>query len=353
MKSLNIAAFLVVSAALVLPAQEAGVIDAAERAAAVNALADRLTALYVFPDKAKVMAAALRSNLAKGAYDSLNRGPDFARRLTADLAELVHDGHLRISYSMAVQPTFEGDGGGRPSEEQVARARAGHFGFVNVKVLPGNVGLLQFNGFMEPEGEVRDTAIAVMKRLAGVDALLVDLRSNGGGSPEMVALLSSQLFPRGKKVHLNDLYWRPSNTTQEFYTDPTLAVGRISGPVYTVTSSRTFSAAEEYTSNLKHLKRATQVGETTGGGAHPGGRERLSDHLSAFVPRGRAINPVTKGNWEGTGNVPEIQATRAEALKVAYLEALKTLEKGAKTDLKINELRAARGKAERGEIALN
>ncbi len=353
MKSLNLAVFLVVSTALVLPAQEAGVIDAAERTAAVNALADRLTALYVFPDKAKVMASALRSNLAKGAYDSLNRGPDFARRLTADLAELVHDGHLRISYSMAVQPSFEGDGGGRPSEEQVARARAGHFGFVNVKVLPGNVGLLQFNGFMEPEGEVRDTAIAVMKRLAGVDALLVDLRSNGGGSPEMVALLSSQLFPRGKKVHLNDLYWRPSNTTQEFHTDPTLAVGRISGPVYTVTSSRTFSAAEEYTSNLKHLKRATQVGETTGGGAHPGGRERLSDHFSAFVPRGRAINPVTKGNWEGTGNVPEIQATRAEALKLAYLEALKTLEKGAKTDLKINELRAARGKAERGEIALN
>lgn len=336
----------------ILPAQETGAIDAAERSAAVNVLADRLTRLYVFPEKAKVMAGALQVNLAKGAYDSIGRGPDFARRLTADLAALVHDGHLRVSYSMAVQPSFEGDEGGRPSEEQVARARAGHFGFVNVKVLPGNVGLLQFNGFMAPEGEVRDTAIAVMRRLAGVDALLVDLRNNGGGDPEMVALLSTQLFPKGQKVHLNDLYWRPSNTTQEFYTDPALAVPRITGPVYTVTSSRTFSAAEEYTSNLKHLKRATQVGETTGGGAHPGGHERLSDHFAAFVPRGRAINPVTKGNWEGTGNVPEITATRSEALKVAYLEALKTLEKGAKTDLKINQLRAARAKLESGVTAL-
>lgn len=353
MKTFHIVGVLLASATTVLSAQEPGAIDATERSMAVKALADRLTALYVFPDKAKVMASTLRASLAKGAYDSISRGPDFARRLTADLAALVHDGHLRVSYSMAVQPTFEGDGGGRPSEDQVARARAGHFGFVNVKVLPGNVGLLQFNGFMEPEGEVRDTAIAVMKRLAGVDALLVDLRTNGGGDPGMVALLSSQLFPKGKKVHLNDLYWRPTNTTQEFYTDPTLAVPRITGPVYTVTSSRTFSAAEEYTSNLKHLKRATQVGETTGGGAHPGGRERLSDHFSAFVPRGRAINPVTKGNWEGTGNVPEIAATRAEALKVAYLAALKALEKRAKTDLKINELRAARAKAERGETPLN
>jgi C-terminal processing protease CtpA/Prc len=192
-----------------------------------------------------------------------------------------------------------------------------------------------------------------MKRLAGVDALLVDLRSNGGGDPSMVALLSSQLFPKGKKVHLNDLYWRPTDHTDEFYTDPDLAVPRILGPVYTVTSSRTFSAAEEYTSNLKALKRATQVGETTGGGAHPGGQARLSDHYSAFIPRGRAINPITKGNWEGVGNVPEIPAARAEALKVAYLAALKALERQAKTDLKINELRAARGKAERGEIPLN
>lgn len=350
MKILHLVAATVMFNVTVLSAQDSGSIDAAERKAAVNALADQLTTLYVFPDKAKVMATALRANLARGDYDSLGGGPAFAQRLTRDLDALVHDKHLRVAYSMDALPEFRGNEGRAPSEEQVARSRANHFGFVNVKVLPGNVGLLQFTGFQQPEGEIRDTAIAVMKRLAGVDALLVDLRSNGGGDPFMVALLSSQLFPKGKKVHLNDLYWRPTDHTDEFYTDPDLAVGRILGPVYTVTSSRTFSAAEEYTSNLKHLKRATQVGETTGGGAHPGGQARLSDHFSAFIPRGRAINPITKGNWEGTGNVPEIAATRAEALKLAYLEALKTLEKGAKTDLKINELRAARGRVERGEL---
>ncbi|MEO5799624.1 MAG: S41 family peptidase [Gemmatimonadales bacterium] len=353
MKKLHIIAMLVMCGAASLPAQSAGAIDAAERKAAINTLAEQLTKLYVFPEKATVMANALHENLARGDYDSLNSGPAFAQRLTRDLDALVHDKHLRIAYSMDVLPEFHGFEGRAPSEEQVARARANHFGFVNVKVLPGNVGLLQFTGFQQPEGEIRDTAIAVMKRLAGVDALLVDLRSNGGGDPEMVALLSSQLFPKGKKVHLNDLYWRPTEHTDEFYTDPTLAVGRITGPVYTVTSSRTFSAAEEYTSNLKALKRATQVGETTGGGAHPGGQARLSDHYSAFIPRGRAINPITKGNWEGTGNVPEIATTRDEALKVAYLEALKTLEKSAKTDLKINELRAARKKLESGVTSLN
>jgi C-terminal processing protease CtpA/Prc len=107
--------------------------------------------------------------------------------------------------------------------------------------------------------------------------------------------------------------------------------------VYVLTSNRTFSGAEEFSYNLKNLKRATIIGETTGGGAHPGDFERLTDHFGAFVPVGRAINPITKTNWEGTGVEPDIKVPRDQALKTAYLNALnKAYEKAKDENLKTN-----------------
>jgi C-terminal processing protease CtpA/Prc len=93
--------------------------------------------------------------------------------------------------------------------------------------------------------------------------------------------------------------------------------------VYVLTSNRTFSGAEEFSYNLKNLKRATIIGETTGGGAHPGGMVRLHEHFGMFIPRGRAINPITKTNWEGTGVKPDVEVPAAQALHVARLAALK------------------------------
>ena len=102
-----------------------------------------------------------------------------------------------------------------------------------------------------------------------------------------------------------------------------------SKPVFVLTSNRTFSAAEEFTYNLKNLKRATIVGETTGGGAHPGGVRRITDHFGIWVPAGRAISPITKTNWEGTGIEPDIKVPAASALDTAHLEALRRLRDAA------------------------
>jgi C-terminal processing protease CtpA/Prc len=88
-------------------------------------------------------------------------------------------------------------------------------------------------------------------------------------------------------------------------------------PVYVLTSSHTFSAAEEFTYNLQTRKRATIVGETTGGGAHPGDMVSLPFGLMAFVPNGRAINPITHTNWEGTGVKPDVTIPADTALETA------------------------------------
>jgi C-terminal processing protease CtpA/Prc len=133
-------------------------------------------------------------------------------------------------------------------------------------------------------------------------------------------------------VHLNSIYWRPTDETTEFWTLGSLPAPRYGTerPVYVLTSRRTGSGAEECAYNLQTRKRAQTVGEVTWGGANPGGNVRLNDHFAAFVPMGRAINPVTNTNWEGTGVKPDVECPAADALVRAQVLLLETL--AAKSD---------------------
>ena len=201
--------------------------------------------------------------------------------------------------------------------------RTNNFGFQEIKILDGNVGYLNLRGFI-PAEVGGDTAIAAMNFLSNTDAIIFDLRQNGGGDPSMVQLISSYLFD--EPAHLTDIYYRPTDLTTQSWTLPYVPGKRSPDtPVYILTSSRTFSAAEEFSYNLKNLKRATIVGETTGGGAHPGGTVDATDRYQVWLPSGRAINPITKTNWEGTGVSPHIAVTQAEALTTAHIDALKKL----------------------------
>jgi C-terminal processing protease CtpA/Prc len=161
-----------------------------------------------------------------------------------------------------------------------------------------------------------------MSEVAGAAALIVDVRRNGGGDPGTVALATSYLFG-DEPVHLNSLYWRAADRTDDFFTDPRVEGAKFgpSKPLWVLTSARTFSGAEEFAYNLQARKRATIVGETTGGGAHPGGIADLAQGFSAFVPRGRAINPITKTNWEGTGVKPDVAVAADHALETALAAA--------------------------------
>src|SRR2546423_8603217 len=163
-----------------------------------------------------------------------------------------------------------------------------------------------------------------MNFLSNVDALIFDLRDNGGGTPEMVAYISTYLFD--EPTPLNDLYNRKEDSTTQFWTLPYVPGKRFAGkPVFVLTSRRTFSGAEEFTYNLKNLKRATIVGETTGGGAHPVSGQRIDEHFIIGVPFARAINPITKTNWEGTGIEPDVKVPAAEALSTAQKLAAERL----------------------------
>lgn len=299
-------------------------IDAAERGDVIEGALRHLNTAYVFPEVAKKMEDAIRARNARKEYDGIDSASKLAETLTRDLQEVSRDKHLRVLYSAEGFP--ERTGGPTPEERARAleNARRTNFGFERVERLSGNVGYLDLRGFSGMP-EASDTAVAAMNFLANSDALIVDLRQNGGGSPAMIGLISSYLFD--DVVHLNDFYWRESEETRQFWTSPHVQGRRFGGAkaVYLLTSSRTFSAAEEFTYNLKNLERAIIVGETTGGGAHPGGVRRINSHFGVWVPAGRAINPITKTNWEGTGIEPDVKVDAPQALKTAHLDALRKL----------------------------
>ncbi len=278
-------------------------IDAATRGRVIDGAIEQLNRAYVFPDVAKKMEESVRARQKKGEYDSISDGNAFAAKLTGDFQDVSHDKHLHVNYDPMKIPERPDDA--KPSPEEVERyhkqMESMNCGFEKVEHLGGNVGYLKFNFFGDPE-VCGATATSAMNFLGNVDAIIFDLRENGGGDPKMVALLSSYLF--SEPTHLNDLWIRKDDSTQQFWTLPFVPGKRLIGkPVYVLTSKQTFSGAEEFCYNLKNLKRATLIGETTGGGAHPVNGHRIDEHFMIGVPFARATIP------SGGGTVRNMAAT--------------------------------------------
>jgi C-terminal processing protease CtpA/Prc len=322
-------------------------VPAARWSACVEALCAHVAEHYVYPDVGEQVVAVLRQRLADGGYDTIAGDQEFAAAVTADLQSVNGDKHLRLLYSHEPIPECEGQVFDEAAYRAEVELSAG--GIAAVQRLDGNVGYLDLRA-LYGAAYAGHTAVAAMTLLAHTDVLLVDLRRNGGGDPGMVALYCSYLFD--DEIHLNDLYWRGDGdgdgSTRQWWTLPYVPGPKFGGtkPVYVLTSADTFSGAEELAYNLATRGRATLVGERTRGGAHPGGRYRIGAHLKAAVPSGRAINPVTGSNWEGTGVQPDIELPAAEAFDAAYRLALEHVlalgSDGARREV-AEEARAALG----------
>jgi retinol-binding protein 3 len=300
-------------------------IAAAERDAAIEGALARLNEAYVFEEVAAEMERAIRERVARGEYDAITSASELAHKLTDDLRAVSGDKHLRILYFEDGVPQ---QADGAPTPAALAQRRESlrriNLGFEKVERLQGNVGYIDLRFFIEPS-IAADTATAAMTFVANADALIVDLRRNGGGSPAMIAYTLSYLFDGA--THLNDIYDRVADSTSQFWTSPNVPGLRFgeSKPVFVLTSGDTFSGGEEFAYNLKHLERATLIGETTGGGAHPVRTMSASERFAIGVPSARAINPVTGTNWEGTGVTPHIRTPAEDALGTAHRLALESI----------------------------
>lgn len=340
--------FPVLAQAQARPEQSGAPIAASMRTEVIETVLARLKEAYVFPDVAARMERAIDARARRGEYDRITSGRALAQALTSHLREISDDKHLEVRYSD--EPLPKSTGPREPTPEQMARARrfaeSVNFGFERIDRLEGNVGYLRVDGFI-PADVGGETAAAAMNFLAYTDAMIVDLReSSGGGDPSMVVFLCSFFFG-AEPVHLNDWYWRQGERTTQYWTLPYVPGRRYTDkPVYLLTSRRTFSAGEELAYDLQALKRATLVGEGTGGGAHPAEDFRINDHFKVFVPTARAINPVTRTNWEQTGVVPDVKVPEAQALKTAHLALLRQLLDAASDERSRARLRSAIDKVE-------
>jgi hypothetical protein len=248
----------------VAAAQDGKPLTAGTRKAAVARIGSLLVDNYVFEDVAKKCAAHLDRKLADGAFDSFEDASAFAGALTKELQSISHDKHMRVRPSA---PRPSGSQTSNPVLDGILARQASakrNFGVARAEILPGNVGILDIRGFPPTEAS-RPTVAAALKVLENVDALIVDLRNNGGGNPDLIRYYCSHFFL--PKTHLNSLYWRQGDRTEEFWTLESVdGKRRPDLPIYILISGRTFSGGEEFAYNFKTRKRATLIGETTGGG---------------------------------------------------------------------------------------
>ena len=303
--------------------------DAGMRAEIIDSVSAALNQVYVFPDVAEEMDRHMRNRLRDGAYDEIDTIGEFTEALARELQGVSRDRHLRIGYispDQMAELTAERDEDEARRERLDAYARS-NFNFRRIEILSGNVGYLRFDSFVSAEYSGA-TAIAAMNFLAHCDALIIDLRNNGGGSPSLIQLITSYFFD--ESVHLNSFYIRESDSWDQFWTQSHVEGPRMTDTdLYVLTSEFTFSGAEEFTYNLKNLERATIVGDTTGGGAHPV-TQRLFTNLNVVMalPFGRAVNPITETNWEGVGVLPDVAVDQGAALETAHLMALRKVREG-------------------------
>lgn len=299
----------------------------ADPRAVVASVAERIRDLYFDANRGDEIANGLEAASKSGAFDQLTDPRDLAAALTTRLKPL--DAHFNVVFDPnapsgpgpAGQPAMRPPAGPNPME------RASHFGFRRAEILPGNVGYIELRQFSDinfenPDDPARQAADAALNFVDDADAVIFDLRDNGGGAPSMVGYLSSAFTPADANIY--NVFHNRQGVRHEapavFHPSPRLDV-----PVYILISARSGSAAEAFPYTLQSAGRAVIIGERSGGAANPGGMVPAGDGFSIFVSSGSPINPITGTNWEGVGVEPDIPVPSADALARAHAEALRAI----------------------------
>lgn len=302
----------------VRPAAGEEVLAREAREAIVKRVASEFRAKYFSAPQGEAMATRIEQSLAAGAYDGLGDIPALAARLQEELRSVSGDLHVKVL--PGVVPDFDAD---------AEMLRRENYGFTAVEVLPGNIGCVDFFQFYAVK-DAGTTAIAAMNFVANCDALIVDLRSNGGGYPEMRSLICSYFFDEPKRL----IDFRGRDGVTQDWTLPYVPGRRLPAiPLYVLISRNTFSCAEDFSFCLQSLGRATVIGESTRGGAHDAKLWAFpAEGISLQIPFNEAADPRTGKNWEGVGITPNVPVPARQALPTAWRLAAQALLKEEKDE---------------------
>lgn len=291
----------------------------------IRAIQQLMTEHYIFLDKAEAMNAHLDQLMEKNHFDQFESDQALATAITTEMRKINDDKHLSV---YAPREAIKVTDPLASFEQSLSRYRNPMV--KSVQLLDDNIGYVDLRFF--GGGEVSWNKIDVfMEQLDQADALIVDLRNNGGGSISTVQYFSSYFFEEG--LLLNSIYARVNHQlnindhTREIRAIKVKGRKRPDLPVFVLTSSRTFSGAEDFSYTLQSFNKAKVIGEVSRGGAHPIDFFPLANGFRIKIPFAMSIHPVTKSNWEGVGIIPDVKTPREQALE----KALELASEAAKT----------------------
>jgi len=315
-------------------AQQERTVSEGELKELVVSVCERLKRVFAFPEKTPVICDGLYRHLKEGKYARHTDPAKLADRIGKDLKELSGDKHLGIVYDPKAAADMKahddsGDADAYLTPQMIEEERQSNFGFKRIEVLPGNIGYMDLRIFFAPK-YAGETAAAAMRFLSHCDALIIDLRNNGGGWDEMVTFLMTYFFDGDEAVDFSVSYSPYRDSYYQSRTAPYVP-GRIfpEAPLYVLTSKSTFSGAEAFAHYMKHLGRATIIGERTRGGQSPVEIQTIGEGYVIYIPESKLVKDVTGKMWEGVGVKADIEVDARQALHIGHMEALRTLSKMA------------------------
>ena len=271
---------------------------------------------YVYPDSAKKAASLIQKNVLAGKYKTIKSPIQFADIVGNDISSVLKDGHFQVQFNPGLGQQLQSNEVMQQTAIAARKYSSSAFGIKAVKIINGNIGLLELNAFVDTNAASKLALNSALQLLAQSNAIILDLRSNTGGSAAMVHYLCSYFLKTG--IHLNTWYSRPSNSYTKNYTSEILHSEPFKlKPLYVLCGKGTVSAAEEFCYNLKTLHRATLIGAPTAGAAHGTFERSVGKDFVVFIPYARTYNTDTNTDWEQVGVLPDLYVENAVALETA------------------------------------
>jgi len=299
-------------------------LSAAEQNAALQAIMAAFEEQYVFPEMRPRIIAQLKSSQRKGRYATDDPGT-FAERITDDLRAVSRDKHLSLVVDPVGYAAAKAGDDSDENEQALWRRQAlrSHHGLAQLTVLGGNVRYLKITGFEWVEDETGRAYDDAMSFLKGGDAVIIDVRGNGGGTHAAVRYLVSH-FMRGDTLEMSFL--AGSAVPEQSRTLEYLPAGRLQNiPLYVLIDGGTASAAEAFAYDVQQFKLGELVGARTVGAANNNKHVPIAPDFILSVSYGRPLHAVSNANWEGVGVAPTVDAPPQQALEVAHSLALQRL----------------------------